>query len=438
MHHRPRRFADPRGVVDADAAELADQDVLHLQSHHGGVTVTRQIHQAGHEVRERVGPHEQQGAAARAEVDHRHGHVEQTAGVEREQLGARNRLDDVEQQLAGVARVAVRQRQRVVHPARHQRDVEHVGVHRRDGEQSDEPVLDGFGAVLAGRPGLFPDDDDLRIGAVAQEAGDGGLRQRQDLPAGGQLRQHIVAQPQHAQATSRVDGRLAAAHSAPLIPEKHEVTVGQPPQQRGDVLAVRAREPSSGVAVEFGGQATQRRGHVGGVDGNLAGVGERARQQPLGLLDGAPVGRRGQLDVHPGLVDAVAELGLGRGGDVEQFTVRPATYAEQRIHDRAVGHAEAVQQHRHRIHQQRGVVGDDLQRRTETAGVVGPVHRDPGGAGRPLPAEAVLSFDQGRVGHRPGRRPAHRAGHRGLGPRCAAMRPPVGLEVRGRQPFDDP
>ena len=299
-------------------------------------------------------------------------------------------------------------------------------------------MFDRLGTVLAGRPGLFPDDDDLRVGAVAQEAGDGGLRQRQDLPAGGQLRQHIVAQPQHAQATSRVDGRLAAAHSAPLIPEKHEVTVGQPPQQRGDVLAVRAREPSSGVAVEFGGQATQRRGHVGGVDGDLAGVGERARQQPLGLLDGAPVGRRGQLDVHPGFVDAVAELGLGRRGDVEQFAVGPAAHPEQRIHDRAVGHAEAVQQHRHRIHQQCRVVGDDLQRRAEAAGVVGSVHRHPGGAGRPLPAEAVLSFDQGRVGHRPGRRPAHRAGDRGLGPRCAAMRPPVGLEVRGRQPFDDP
>ena len=28
MHHRPGRFADPRGVVDAFSAEFADQDVL--------------------------------------------------------------------------------------------------------------------------------------------------------------------------------------------------------------------------------------------------------------------------------------------------------------------------------------------------------------------------------------------------------------------------
>ena len=51
--------------------------------------------------------------------------------------------------------------------------------------------------------------------------------------------------------TGRIDRGLAVADLAALIAQQHEVTVGQPAQQRGDVLAVRAGEPAPGVGVEF-------------------------------------------------------------------------------------------------------------------------------------------------------------------------------------------
>src|ERR1700694_2557104 len=44
MHYGPRRFTDARGVLDADAAQLADQDVLHLKPDGSGVPVARQVH----------------------------------------------------------------------------------------------------------------------------------------------------------------------------------------------------------------------------------------------------------------------------------------------------------------------------------------------------------------------------------------------------------
>ena len=97
MHDRPWRFADPGGVLDAFACELADQDVLHLQPDDGGVSVTRQVHQTGDEVGELVCAQKQQRPPARAEVHDAHGHIQQLLRAQREQLRARDRLDDVEQ-----------------------------------------------------------------------------------------------------------------------------------------------------------------------------------------------------------------------------------------------------------------------------------------------------------------------------------------------------
>ncbi len=51
-------------------------------------------------------------------------------------------------------------------------------------------------------------------------------------------------------------------------------------------------------------------------------------------------------------------------------------HVEDRIHDHLVGHSEAVQQHRDRIHQHRAVIGDHLQCGAESGGVVSSVDRD--------------------------------------------------------------
>ena len=108
MHYRPGRFADTCGVFDADPAELPDQNLLHLEPDVGGIAVTGQIDETRDEVGERIGSHEQQRAPPRTEVDDGLDHVEKFLGGQREQFRTWNGLDDVEQQLAGMARVALR------------------------------------------------------------------------------------------------------------------------------------------------------------------------------------------------------------------------------------------------------------------------------------------------------------------------------------------
>ena len=143
-----------------------------------------------------------------------------------------------------MARVAPRHRQRVADPPRDQRDLKHVGVHRGDGEQPDEAVLD-----RPVRPGVFAHHHDVRVGAVAQVARDGRLGQHQQIVVVGELRaaRRVAAAARPAGSTGR---RMpAVAHRAALIAQQHEVSVGEPAQQRGDVAAVvPGKRPSGSVS----------------------------------------------------------------------------------------------------------------------------------------------------------------------------------------------
>ena len=85
-----------------------------------------------------------------------------------------------------MAGVTLGHRDRLVDASRNQRNVQHIGVHGGDGEQADEAVFDRL------MPGVLADHHDVGVGAVAQEAGNGGLGQHQQIVAGGQLRQHVL------------------------------------------------------------------------------------------------------------------------------------------------------------------------------------------------------------------------------------------------------
>ena len=239
----------------------------------------------------------------------------------------------------GMAGITLRQRERLADPPRDQRNVGHIGVHGGDSEHADEAVLDRV------TPGMLADHDDVGVGAVAQEAGNRGLRQHQQVVAVGELRKYLLAQPQDAEATRRVNRRLPVTHRATLIAQQHEIAVGEPTQQRCDVLTVRSREPSLRVGVEFIGQAEQCPCQRSRVDRHLACVGEHAGQQALGLRQHLGVDGTGQLNVDPGLVDAfLGVVGLQGGLDLEHLSARAAPHPQHRVHDRLVRHPEPVQQ----------------------------------------------------------------------------------------------
>jgi len=83
--------------------------------------------------------------------------------------------------------------QRLLDPPGDQRNIQNVGVHRRDGEKADEAVLDDWTIPRIGAPLRFAHHDDVGVGAVAQEARQGGRGQRHQFAGLAQLGQHIGA-----------------------------------------------------------------------------------------------------------------------------------------------------------------------------------------------------------------------------------------------------
>ena len=284
--------------------------------------------------------------------------------------------------------------QRVADAARNQRDLKHIGVHRRDGEQADEAVLDRLtrSRIARGPPRC-------RVGAVAQVARHGGLRQHQQIVAGGELRKHVGAQPQHAETTGRIDRRTGRrADLAALVTQQHEVPVGQPAQQR-------ARHPGG----QGWGTCPRCRSRVRaarlismavidvGVQRHLTGLGENAGQQALDLVHRLGVDRIGAAERGSMPRRCHRRSGASAAGSIASSSpLGLAPRPEHRIHDGRVGHAEPVQQHRDGVHQHRRVVGDDLQRGPESSRVVVGVHRDAGVTDRAVAAQSVVGVDHGR------------------------------------------
>ena len=143
---------------------------------------------------------------------------------------------------------------------------------------------------IARTAGAVADHHNVRIGAVPQVTGHGGLRKHQQVVGS---RSAAASRSRRSRSTpSRLDGSTedcAVAHRAALVTEQHEVSVGQPAQQRGHILAVGAGEPDC-VGVEFGGQATQRRRHRGRVERRPA-ARRRARRAAAARPRPAPCGR---------------------------------------------------------------------------------------------------------------------------------------------------
>ena len=200
---------------------------------------------------EPVGAQEQQRASLGSQIHHRGGHRKKPFGAQREKLRARHGLDDVEQQLAGVDGVAFGHCERLANPIRDHRDFQHVGVHGRDGEESDEAMLDN--AVID----VFANRDGIRVCAVAQVAANGGLSQDQQLGLVGQPGTGAGAATQDAQAGIPLAQDQTVLHPARLVAQQQEVSVAQPPQQRRNLLAVGRRIVAAVIAVDLGGHIAE-------------------------------------------------------------------------------------------------------------------------------------------------------------------------------------
>ena len=127
-------------------------------------------------------------------------------------------------------------RQSLLDPPGDQRNVEHIGIHRRGGEQSYEPVLDDGTGFIPRVASLLPAGvllahrDDVGIGAVAQKTRHRGLRQHQQFTRLAEFGQHLGAQPCHPQPAGLIGDGAAVGNRAALSPENHEVAVAQPAQ----------------------------------------------------------------------------------------------------------------------------------------------------------------------------------------------------------------
>ena len=126
-----------------------------------------------------------------------------------------------------------------------QRDVEDVGVHRRDGEEADEPVLDDLPPEFRNSP----HHHDVRVGAVAQEAGHGGLRQHHRVAGLAEFGQHLGPQARNAEPAGLFGTAVPSATVQRWAPSRMKLLSSQ--RSGGDVHPVQARKwlPSSAASL---------------------------------------------------------------------------------------------------------------------------------------------------------------------------------------------
>ncbi len=186
-----------------------------------------------------------------------------------------------------MAGVEIGQGENLADPARDDRDLQDVGVHRRDREQPDEAMLEDAAV------GVLADREHIRVGAEAQVTGDVGLRERQQFVVQRQPRTRSLAPPQHSEAgRRRITRHPAVAHRAALISQQREMAGGQPAQQGRDVGVVVTRVVAVRVGLDIVGQVVEHGDHRRRVRRDPAHVGEHTRQQAFGFVQRVAVHRR--------------------------------------------------------------------------------------------------------------------------------------------------
>ena len=234
---------------------------------------------------------------------------------------------------------------------------------RGDGEQADEPVLDGVPSGRAGSRGP------PRCRGTRRSAGSSAWS---PAPAPADRLDRSAAAARRCAGAARRAGWPGrrwpgpSSHRAALIAEQHEMPVGEPAQQRRDVAAVVGRKVPCAVGVQRVGQDRPARRSAPPSRAPPAArrpstLGSSAAASATALGSRTATAARGSRSRRR----RRRRVGSRRRATSEQLARRIAAHAEHRIHDRRVGDAEPVQQHGDGVHQHRAVVGDDLDRRPE-------------------------------------------------------------------------
>ena len=341
------RIRDGGGVVHCDPVEGLHENRLDGLPGHGGVPVTREIHQ--HRVEAPVGVTTQENPdhATFLHTDNGFGHGVQLVGVHLEQVVSRVPLNEMHEVPAPVGqRIDLRHVERLLlHAAQHWDRADRLGV-GGPGVEPEEPTFPDHCARLV--EALHPDVVEVR---TPVDAGTGvGLGEHQDvgLPSqlphlGGQFRERgrgvrsVLHHPQRC-VGQRGEGVPIGRKVVLPVAEKREVVVGQPVEEVGGL--------GNFIGVDSGGRVcSQVRGKIDGVVTHGLPVGHCAAhilKRPADVIgEGVEIGAISlatHLHTHPGLGQCVVGTLFGgdyRGApeDFEQVAVGIAPHQQLRMND---------------------------------------------------------------------------------------------------------
>ena len=370
VHAHEARLAQLERPVEGHAIQGFEQDAADAFAVLGVEAVARDQHQALDEAVERVAPHEQAQALALAQPEDPDRDVEQLAGLHLEQRVARVGLEDLLERLAVVAgRWEAGVLEHAVDLAADDRDRAGACLVRGGGVQPEE-------AALAARPALavvLLDADVVEVGRAVHGRGGVGLGQHQDLRLAGEpdrLRGELLGwraggfseDPQPGAVDGLEEGVAGILDQVVVaIAEEGEVVVGQPVQERLGLLGG-GRVDRRGVLVELRGQVARLGAHRLPVLGRGADLVEDLFDTPAQVVEELPVVLAADLGVEDRLGDRVIVFAVGFE-NLEDLAVLVAADPHHRVDDQVDAVALAREVHRHRVDDERHVVGDDLDQR---------------------------------------------------------------------------
>ena len=352
------------------AAERLEQDRAGPLAVLGVEAVARDRHQALDEAVQRVAPDEQPHALALAEPQDPHRDVEHLVGAHLEQRVARVGLDDLEQRLAVVAgRRVPGLVQHLLDLLRQQRDVARTGLVGGGRVQAQEAALT---RDLAVGPELL-DADVVEIRRPVNVRSRVGLGQHEHVRCARELerlrpqalergRRGVAKDPQAGVRDGLQAGLFALLHEVVLaVAEEREVVRGDPLEEVRDLLQL-GRIDGRGLALELLVQLLGLGAHRLPVLHRQAHLAEHTVEVLVQPLELGRVALAHDLGVDDRLRDRTVVLCAGLE-HLGQPSLVVAQDAYHRVDHEVDAVALAPQLHRHRVDDERHVVGDDLDHR---------------------------------------------------------------------------